>query len=266
MSLMGAGIGAGIGAVIGGPIGAGIGGWLGHSISDAYQQVKHQQLGEKSTGERSTGERSTSFSLNKTEAQSVFFVALFSMLAKMAKADGHIDTSEAELINRLARTQFNMDEEDRKAAGIIFNNAIKDPYTIYDYAKQYRQIAGSRQMCEMVYRLLFAVAYADGILHKEEDAILHTMPSHLGLDQAYYSLLMEEFHGEKADIEESYKVLGCDSNSSDAEVKGAYRKLCKGYHPDTIASKGLPEGFTQYAEQQMHLINEAYQTIKDQRK
>jgi len=256
MSLMGAGIGAGIGALIGGPIGAGIGGWLGHSIGNAYQQVKQQQLGGGGSP----------LSLNQDEAQSVFFVALFSMLAKMANADGTVDKSEADLINQLARKQFHMDEEDRKSAGVIFNNALNDSYSIYDYAKQYRQIAGSRQMCEMVYRLLFAVAYADGVLHKDEDAILREMPAHLGLDQSYYQLLLVEFHGNTPDIDESYKALGCSANSSDSEIKSAYRKLCKGYHPDTIASKGLPEGFTQYAEQQMHLINEAYDTIKKHRK
>ncbi|MDQ6963991.1 MAG: TerB family tellurite resistance protein [Mariprofundales bacterium] len=259
MSLLGAGIGAGIGALIGGPIGAGIGGWLGHSIGSAYQQAQQQQG-------VSNGGGGSPLHLNQDEAQSIFFVALFSMLAKMANADGRVDSSEADLINELARTQFKMDTEDRRAAGTIFTNALKDSYSIYDYAKQYRQIAGSREMCEMVYRLLFAVAYADNSLHGDEDAILQQIPDHLGLDQSYYHMLLEEFRGNRPDIDEAYKVLGCDANSSDSEIKSAYRKLCKEYHPDTIAAKGLPEGFIQYAEQQMHLINEAYQTIKDHRR
>ncbi|MDX8409418.1 MAG: TerB family tellurite resistance protein [Mariprofundales bacterium] len=253
MSWIGAGIGAGIGAVIGGPIGAGIGGWLGNSIGNAFEQV--QQNGTMSH-----------FNMNKEEAQSVFFVALFSMLAKMAKADGRVDESEVALIKRLARTEFKMDEEDQKSAEVIFNNALEDQYTVYDYAKQYRQIAGSAQMCEMVYRLLFSVAYADGELHHDEDAILQEIPSHLGLGQSYYRLIKEEFHGKTVDVEASYQVLGCKPSASDVEIKRAYHKLCKDYHPDTIASKGLPEGFTKYAEQQMHLMNDAYQTIKKQRK
>jgi len=120
MSLLGAGIGAGIGAVIGGPIGAGIGAWLGHSVSKAYGN--------------STGV--SNVSLGQQEAQSLFFVALFSMLAKMAKADGKVDQQEADLINHLARTQIKMDAEDRKAAAQIFKNALTDDYSIYDYAKQ----------------------------------------------------------------------------------------------------------------------------------
>jgi DnaJ like chaperone protein len=101
----------------------------------------------------------------------------------------------------------------------------------------------------MVYRLLFAVAFADGELHPEEDAILRNIPAHLGLDQSLYHILMEEFHGKKANIGESYKVLGCTPESSDAEIKRAYRKLCMEYHPDKIAAKGLPEDFTKFADQ-----------------
>ncbi len=251
MSLIGAGIGAGIGALIGGPIGAALGGWLGHSVSEAYQQVKAQH---------------GPIIMNRAEAQSVFFVTLFSMLAKMAKADGHVDQSEADLINRLARTQLHMDEEDRKSAATIFKNALNDSYSIFDYAGQYRKVAGSREMCEMVYRMLFAVAFADQTLHPAEDAILQEIPAYLGLDQGYYRLLKEEFQGNEADIDEAYKVLGCDKNASDADIKHAYRSLCKEYHPDTIAAKGLPEGFIHYAEQQMRLINSAYETIKKHRK
>jgi len=256
MSLLGAGIGAGIGAVIGGPIGAGIGAWLGHSMSKAYTHVTRS---DRMGGPLLSG-------MSKQEAQSIFFVALFSMLAKMAKADGRVTSQEADLINHLARTQIEMDSEDRKAAALIFKNALNDNYTIYDYAKQYRQIAGNAQMCEMVYRLLFAVAYADKELHAEEDAILKEIPAHLGLDQSHYRIFKEEFHGQHMDISESYKVLGCEPDSTDSEVKRAYRKLCMEYHPDKIAAKGLPTGFMKFAEQQMHLINDAYKTVMDQRK
>jgi len=254
MSWLGAGIGAGIGAVIGGPIGAGIGAWIGSSVTRSSARGLHSD----SAGGGFAG-------MGQQEAQSIFFVALFSMLAKMAKADGRVTSEEADLVNHLARTQIKMDAEDRKAAGVIFTNALNDDYSIYDYAEQYMQVAGSPQMCEMVYRLLFAVAYADKELHPEEDAILMELPRHLGLDQSHYRIFKEEFQGQHADIGEAYEILGCDPDSSDTEVKRAYRKLCMEYHPDKISSKGLPEGFMKFAEQQMHQINDAYKTIMDRR-
>ncbi len=253
MSWIGAGIGAGIGAMVGGPLGAAIGGWLGHSLTRNETGLGHAGGGFMP-------------GMGQQEAQSLFFVALFSMLAKMAKADGNVSSHEADLINDLARSQIRMDSEDRKAAATIFKNALNDNYSIYDYAHQYRQIAGTPRMCEMVYRMLFAVAFADGDLHPAEDEILRSIPMHLGLDGSFYQILMDEFRGQTANIGEAYKVLGCSPDSSDNEVKRAYRKLCMEYHPDKIAAKGLPEGFTQYADQQIRQINEAYSTIMDRRK
>jgi len=242
MSWLGAGIGAGIGMVIGGPIGAGIGAWLGHSVGNA----KAAMAGQK-------------------EAQTVFFVSLFSMLAKMAKADGKVSSEEAELINHIAKTQMNMDTEDRKAAKDIFNNALNDDYSIYDYAKQFKQVMQNEQMREMVYRLLFTVAFADKKLHQEEERILKEIPPHLGLDNSMYKRFYEEFQGQKTDVSECYEILGCTSDSTDDEIKRAYRKKCVEYHPDKIASKGLPDGFMKFAEDQMQQITSAYSTIKDSR-
>jgi len=243
MSWLGAGIGAGIGMVIGGPIGAGIGAWIGHSVGRAKSQV----MGQK-------------------EAQTIFFVSLFSMLAKMAKADGKVSSEEAELINHLAKNQIKMDAEDLKAAKQIFDNALNDDYSIFDYAEQYSQVMRNQQMREMVYRLLFAVAFADKKLHPEEDLILKEIPIHLGLGASAYHIFKEEFQGQHIDLGESYEILGCAPDSSDNDIKRAYRKKAMEYHPDKLASKGLPEGFMKYAQDQMHQINDAYGAIMDSRK
>ncbi len=53
-----------------------------------------------------------------------------------------------------------------------------------------------------------------------------------------------------------YKVLGVSPNASDDEIKTAYRKLAKKYHPD------LNPG-DKYAAQKMNEINAAYDQIKN---
>ncbi len=57
-------------------------------------------------------------------------------------------------------------------------------------------------------------------------------------------------------IEDPYKVLGVSPDASDEEIKRAYRKLAKKYHPD------LNPG-DQEAAKQMQRINAAYEQIKD---
>ena len=53
-----------------------------------------------------------------------------------------------------------------------------------------------------------------------------------------------------------YQILGVDRNATDEEIKRAYRKLAKQYHPD--ANPG-----DEYAAKKMQEINDAYDQIKN---
>src|SRR4051794_17816185 len=55
-----------------------------------------------------------------------------------------------------------------------------------------------------------------------------------------------------------YKVLGVDRKASQDEIKKAYRKLARKYHPDTNKEPGAEDRFKQ--------ISEAYDTLSDPEK
>lgn len=55
-----------------------------------------------------------------------------------------------------------------------------------------------------------------------------------------------------------YETLGVDKNASDAEIKSAYRKLAKKYHPDVNKEEGAAEKFKE--------IGEAYSILGDENK
>lgn len=56
-----------------------------------------------------------------------------------------------------------------------------------------------------------------------------------------------------------YDVLGVSKNAADHEIKSAYRKLAKKYHPDTNQGD-------QYAEQQFKEVQDAYEVLSDPEK
>ncbi len=58
-----------------------------------------------------------------------------------------------------------------------------------------------------------------------------------------------------------YEVLGVSENASDEEIKKAYRKLAKQYHPDNYVDNPLKD----LADEKMKAINEAYDTIQKMR-
>ncbi len=55
-----------------------------------------------------------------------------------------------------------------------------------------------------------------------------------------------------------YEILGVSENASDEEIKKAYRKLAKQYHPDNYTDNPLKD----LADEKMKAINEAYDTIQ----
>jgi curved DNA-binding protein len=55
-----------------------------------------------------------------------------------------------------------------------------------------------------------------------------------------------------------YRVMGVDRKASAEEIKSAYRKLAKKYHPDVSKERGAEEKFKE--------LGEAYETLKDPEK
>ena len=52
-----------------------------------------------------------------------------------------------------------------------------------------------------------------------------------------------------------YEILGVKADASDAEIKSAYRKLARKFHPDVSKESGAEEKFKS--------ANEAYEALKD---
>ena len=63
-------------------------------------------------------------------------------------------------------------------------------------------------------------------------------------------------------MRDPYQVLGVPNTASDEEIKKAYRNLARKYHPDNYHDNPLAD----LAQERMKEINEAYETIQNQRK
>ena len=238
MSIWGGITGGLLGFVVLGPIGALVGSVIGSNISSG--SIKRRP--------------------NNFDQQVTFFAALFACLAKIAKADGRIDEAEIKKIEEIISGKLNLNREHRNFAINIFQKAKDDNVSFEAYASNLYQVLSSSPNSLLVfYEILFELALADGILHPNEDALLKKIPRIFNFDDKVYKSLHEKFVDK---INDYFKTLGVNENTSFSEIKKVYLKKRKEFHPDTLMGKGLPEEFIEKAKEKFIEKQEAYEELE----
>jgi DnaJ like chaperone protein len=110
--------------------------------------------------------------------------------------------------------------------------------------------------------ILFQVASVDGNLNEPESRMIRTVLTLFHLDETAYRNFSRKYG---AVNDKAYAVLKSSKADSNDQIKANYRKLVADYHPDKIASKGLPEEFTKFAQDKFVEIQNAYEEIKKER-
>lgn len=243
-------VGGTLGFAVGGPLGAIAGAAFGHMFdAEDDPQRRLPEAGNLS---------------QESQAQFTFFVAAFSMLAKLARVDGRITEEEMKSIRRFMVQDLRLNAESQKMAEKIFNAALQAPQTFSEFAHQfYRQFNDRPELLELMVDILLRVSVADGALHKSEEELIVRAVKIFRIPDTDYRKVKSRYVSKN---DKYYAVLGCSQNDSDEEVKKQYRKMVRDFHPDTIASKGLPNDFIQFANDKFREIQEAYEAIRKERK
>jgi DnaJ like chaperone protein len=249
MGLIGKIVGGTIGFALGGPLGAIAGAVFGHAFDSPAERLVASRYGEPLS--------------SVEESQLAFFVGTFSMLAKLASADGTVKEEEVKTVESFAINDLGLSTQSRTIAFNIFRTALDSPARFEDFARQfYERFHNQPQMIEMMIDIMLRVGVSDGSLHASEEAIILSAVEIFKFDQSRYHQLKSRYAGVS---DQSYHVLGCNRDDSMDTIKRRYRKLVQDYHPDKIASKGLPEEFNRLAHEKFREIQQAYDTIKLER-
>lgn len=207
--------------------------------------------------------------------QAVFLETVFISMGKLAKADGHVSQDEIAHVEQFMQ-KLGMTAEHRSQAIALFKQGADPEFNIEITYQRFIAVCGhTRDLKEMLLIYLIVMALADGHFHPAEEALLTELAARLGYGPVAFKRLLEmvlnQSHfgaaqtGTTAALDDAYKALGVTKDSSDQEIKRAYRKLMSQYHPDKLIGQGMPEDMIAMATEQAKEIRLAYDSIKKTR-
>lgn len=250
MSCLGTIVGATIGMLLGGPLGAIAGAAFGSMASSGLKDKYSERYGQR---------------MSSTEhAQMTFYVGVFSMLAKLAQADGEVSSAERAKVEEFMAQDLRLDEPTKQSARQIFETALRSQETFHRIANQfYREFRFQPQFFDLMIDIMLRVSVADrtGLTSQEETIIVDAVHIFRITEERYRQLKARHVQQSSS----AYALLGCTSQDSPEAIKKAYRRLVSEYHPDKIAHRGLPDEFQQIASEKFREIQNAYDTVRRER-
>jgi len=207
--------------------------------------------------------------------QAVFLETLFIAMGKLAKADGVVTQEEISHVEQFMQ-KMGMTAEHRQQAIAWFKQGSAPGFDMSPACCRFMSVCGhTKNLKQVLLVYLIVMALADGEFHPAEQALLAEIAAQLGYDDLAFRQLLEmvlnQSHfgagqASSADaLEDAYKALGVEKDSTDAEIKRAYRKLISQYHPDKLMGQGVPEDMIVVATEQTKEIQLAYDLIKKSR-
>ena len=237
-------LGAGIGWTFGGPIG-GILGYVLGSLVDGFSDKDLMDYRDEAGS-------------NINTSSGDFEISLLVLAAIVIKTDGKVDKRELDFVRS---TFINMYGEARAHRAFkLFKAIIADNnISTRQVCLQIKQNMTHASRLQLLH-FLFGVAKSDGIVTQDEMHKIHTIAGYLNIRDYDFNSIKAMFYNE---VDGSYKILEIEKSATDDEVKKAYRKMVKKYHPDKLRNLG-PEHLKGAEDKFLHVQN-AYEHIQKER-
>ena len=235
-------IGATLGWSFGGPIGAIIGLALG-SLVDNFST---------DNGQNTTSTNRTS----STQTHSGDFeVSLLILASVVIKADGKQDQRELDFVRKQFVSMYG--KERANLAFKLFKNINNQKnISTREVCLQIRQMMDHASRLQLIH-FLFGIAKADGMVTNNELKKITTIANYLGISGRDYESIKAMFY---SSTNNAYKILEIEKGASADEIKKAYRKMAKKYHPDRVIHLGKEH--QKGAEEKFKQVQDAYEQLK----
>lgn len=249
-------IGASLGWSFGGPIGAIIGLALGSFIDGLAGNKSNPLLGERQTGRKQKYNRTRPRQKPQTQSGD-FEVSLLVLSSIIIKADNHQDQRELDFVRQQFTTMYG--KERANHAFKLFKSISKQQISTRQVCTQIRQMMDHPSRLQLLH-FLFGIAKADTHVTETEIRQIYTISGYLGISSKDFESIKAMFYNTK---ENAYKILEISKSATVNEIKAAYRKMAKKYHPDKVIHLGKEH--QKGAEEKFRQVQEAYELLQKDR-
>lgn len=228
-------IGGGLGWAFGGPIGA-ILGFVFGSMVDGMQAGTYEY---------------------KPTQRGDFSVSLLVLSAAVMRADGKVMRSELDYVRQFFERQFGTGMANGQIK--LLKEILNQEFNVREVSDQVGRFMDYPSRLQLLH-FLFGISSADGQYHPAEVEMIGTISGFVGVSSSDFQSIRAMF---VKDIDNAYKILEIAPESTDDQVKSAYREMAKKYHPDKVAHLG-PD-VQKAAHEKFQKVNSAYEEIRKRR-
>jgi DnaJ like chaperone protein len=199
-----------------------------------------------------------SFQTRETVTPGDFELNLLSLASLVIKADGQVTQKELDYVRGYFVQAYG--KERANATFRTFNEVIKNREVSASNICQFLKPRLRYEVRLQVVHFLFNIAKADGHVSDKEVSKIEQI-------SRYFAINAQDFNSIKAmffkSADQAYKILEIDKDASDTDIKKAYRKMVKKYHPDKL--QNMDEAYQKGATEKFNQVQEAYEQLQKER-
>lgn len=234
-------IGGGLGWFFGGPLGA----LFGFAVGSMFDGPRQNTTTTNFRGQK----------YNTTAGD--FALSLLVLIAAVMKADKKVVRSELDYVKNFFRNQFG--DETANEALLMLRDLLKQEIPVADVCRQISRNMEYSSRLQLI-QMLFGLSASDKHIDEREIKTIELIASYLNISEKDRVSIKNMFIPSD---DAYYKILEIDPGASNDEVKKAYRRMARKYHPDMVSHLG--DDFNNIANEKFKKVNEAYEKIKRSR-
>ncbi|MFV8225255.1 TerB family tellurite resistance protein [Christiangramia aquimixticola] len=187
-----------------------------------------------------------------------FELNLLSLCSIVIKADGQVSQQELDYVRSYFIQAYG--KERANATFRTFNEVVKNRQVSASKISRYLAARTKYPTRLQIVHFLFGIAQADGIVSEAEAVTIKEIAGYLQIGSRDFESIKAMFF---KNTDSAYTILEIEKSASDADVKKAYRKMAKKYHPDKLGH--MDEAYRKGAEEKFRKVQEAYEQIQKER-